>query len=433
MVVTDSSASLEHAPMTRFQVGAVLICMVLNLIDGFDVLAIAFAAPSLAKDWKLAPDALGVLLSAGLVGMTAGSILIAPLADRWGRRMMTLLTLLVVSIGMFSAAAASDTTQLGLARLFTGLGIGAMLPSINTIVAEYSSAERRELSLSVMSAGYPIGATLGGIAAIFISKTLGWRGIFVFGGVLSTVMVPLVLWRLPESLDFLFSKRPDGALDAANLLLDRLGRARLGALPEHKDAQVKRGLSDIVSGGLARSTLLLWLAFFMVMFCFYFVVSWTPKLLVEAGLPVNRGLSGGVLLNLGGIVGILMLGALSAKLGIFRLHTIALLAAAGSIAAFGMVSGALELAMLAALVVGFFIFTSMVGLYVITPSIYPTEVRNTGTGLAIGVGRCGAILSPILAGVLLKGGWKPAQAYIAFGLPALISAAAVTLLARTRR
>lgn len=426
--------SLEHSEMTRMQVGAVLICLVLNLIDGFDVLALAFAAPALSADWKLAPDVLGALMSAGLVGMTAGSILVAPLADRWGRRFMTLVTLVVVSVGMLAACASRSVPELAAARVLTGIGIGAMLPSINTLVAEYSSARRRELALSVMSTGYPIGAVLGGVAAILINERWGWRGIFFFGGALSALMLPLVLWRLPESLDFLLARRPKGALPAANALLRRLGRAELSALPERADAQrTATGVARLFGGALARATTLLWVAFFLVMFTFYFVVSWTPKLLVEAGLPVDSGISGGVLLNVGGVAGILLLGLYSARLGVFRLHAGALLASAAAITAFGLVSASLTLALLAAILVGVFLFSSMVGLYVITPSIYPTELRNTGTGLAIGIGRLGGIVSPYLAGVLLASGWKPSEAYLLFGLPTLLAAVAVLALARQRK
>jgi MFS family permease len=334
---------------------------------------------------------------------------------------------------MLLSAAVETAGQLAAARVFTGVGIGAMLPSINTLVAEYSSRERRELALSVMATGYPIGATIGGMAAIFVSARWGWRGIFVFGGALSTAMIPLVLWRLPESLDFLLTRRPSDALGSANALLRRFGRPALDALPELAHAEHKAGLRDLLRGGLGRPTALLWSAFFLVMFTFYFVVSWTPKLLVEAGLSVDRGLSGGVLLNLGGICGTLLLGVLSQRVGIFRLHTVALVATAAMIACFGVVSGSLQAALVAAVLVGLFLFTSMVGLYVITPSIYPTALRNTGTGLAIGIGRIGAIASPYLAGVLLATGWTPSQAYAAFGVPTLLAAAAVILLARADR
>lgn len=426
-------ATLDEGRMTGLQVGAVVICLVLNLIDGFDVLAIAFAAPMLAKDWQLPPDALGLLFSAGLFGMTAGSLALAPLADRWGRRAMTLLTLVLVSVGMLGSALAGGTGQMIATRALTGVGIGAMLPSINTMVAEYSSVRRRELALSIMSTGYPIGATLGGTAAIFVSAAFGWRGIFVLGALLSAVMIPLVLWRLPESLDFLLTRRPAGALESANALLSRLGRPALDALPPVSEGRTRAGLRDAMAGDLMRPTLLLWLTFFAVMFTFYFVLSWTPKLLVDAGLATGQGLSGGVLLNLGGIAGTLLLGFLSARLGIFRLHTLALVGATLAVAWFGLMSSSLQIALLAAVCVGFFLFVSMVGLYVIMPSVYPTEVRNTGTGLAIGVGRFGGILSPYLAGMLLAHGWQPADAYVLFGLPTLVAAFAVVLLARGQR
>jgi benzoate transport len=429
----DPRTAIEHAAMTRFQTVAVLICMVLNLIDGFDVLAIAFAAPLLSKDWQLSPEALGVLLSAGLAGMTAGSLLIAPLADRWGRRALTLLSLGVVSVGMLASAVVDDQLQMAVTRVLTGLGVGAMLPSLNTIVAEYSSARRRELALSIMSTGYPIGATLGGIAAIFIIDSFGWRGIFVLGGALSTLMIPLVMWRLPESLDFLLAKRPANALASANALLRKLGQAELDALPERTAAAQGARPQDLFAGTLARPTWLLWLAFFCVMSSFYFVLSWTPKLLVDAGLTPGRGLSGGVLVNIGGIAGTVLLGVLAARLGIVRLHTFAILAAAAAVSAFGLASGSLQVAFVLAPIVGLFLFISLVGLYVITPSIYPTEVRNTGTGFAIGVGRCGAIASPYLAGLLLSAGWSPDRAYMAFAVPLLVAAVAVTLLARVSR
>jgi benzoate transport len=426
----DPRTAIAHAPMTRFQVDAVLICLVLNLIDGFDVLAIAFAAPMLSKDWQLAPDALGALLSAGVAGMTAGSLLVAPLADRWGRRSMTLLSLGVVSVGMLASALTETQWQMAAMRFLTGIGIGAMLPCLNTIVAEYSSAKRRNLSLSIMATGYPIGATLGGLASIFIVAHFGWHGIFVFGGLLSTLMIPFVMWRLPESLDFLLTKRPAGALEGANAVLRRLGQAELSALPERTATVQSARPRDLVVGGYARPTLLLWLAFLCVMSTFYFVVSWTPKLLVDAGLATSKGLSGGVLLNVGGIAGTVSLGLLSMRFGIFRLHIAALLAATASISWFGLASGSLQAALVVAPIVGFFLFVSMVGLYVITPAIYPTEVRNTGTGLAIGLGRCGAIASPYAAGLLLSAGLAPQSVYAIFGLPVLIAAAAIALLAR---
>jgi benzoate transport len=426
------AAALERQRMTPFQIAAVAICTILNAIDGFDVLAISFAAPVLAGEWALPPGELGILFSSGLAGMTAGSLLIAPLADRIGRRWMTLASLIGVTVGMFLSAVAQNPGQLALTRVLTGLGIGAMLPSLTTVVAEYSSTRRRELSISVWATGYPVGATLGGMGAVFVVNRFGWRGIFVLGGLLSLAMIPIVIWRLPESLAFLATRRPRGALERINLLLRRVGRQEIDQVPEPPAAQARARARDVVRGRLGAHSAALWSAFFCVMMSFYFVLSWTPKLLVDAGLRAEQGISGGVLLNLGGIAGALGLGLLAARIGPFRIVALTMVAGALSVALFGLFAHGLALAMTLALIVGYLIFGSMVGLYSIMPAVYPTEVRNTGSGLSVGVGRIGAIVSPLVAGLLLDGGWSGSSTYVLFALPLLVAGAATFFLGRMR-
>jgi benzoate transport len=429
----DPAWTIEHQPMTRFQTAAVAICTVLNGIDGFDVLAISFAAPLLSAEWRLTPEGLGWLFSSGLVGMTAGSLLIAPLADRLGRRWMTLASLLTVTVGMLASAMTRNTAELALARVVTGLGIGAMLPSLATVVAEYSSRRRRELAVSVMSTGYPVGATLGGIAAVFIVQGFGWRGIFVFGGLLSLAMLPVVLWGLPESLAFLITRRPPDALRRVNLLLRRLGREPVERVPETPGDERRSTIRDVVRGRLGASSAALWTAFVCVMLSFYFVLSWTPKLLVDAGLRPGQGISGGVLLNVGGIAGGIVLGLLAARVGPFRLVSLTMLAGALAVTTFGWLGQTLLPAMGLALVVGYFLFGSMIGLYAIMPSVYPAAVRNTGAGLSIGVGRIGAIVAPYTAGLLLQAGWSSSATYVVFAAPLVLAAASTYALSRLRR
>jgi MFS family permease len=283
-----------------------------------------------------------------------------------------------------------------------------------------------------MSTGYPIGATLGGLGAVFLVGNFGWRGIFVFGGLLSLAMIPIVIWRLPESLAFLATRRPRGALERINLLLRRVGRPAIDQIPEPRATQARARARDIVRGRLGAHSAALWSAFFCVMMSFYFVLSWTPKLLVDAGLRAEAGISGGVLLNLGGIAGALGLGLLAARVGPFRIVALTMAAGAVSVALFGLFAHGLALAMALAVVVGYLIFGSMVGLYSIMPSVYPTEVRNTGAGLSIGIGRVGGIVSPFVAGVLLESGWSGSSTYVLFALPLLAAGAATLLLERMR-
>jgi benzoate transport len=428
-MASDELQALDERPMTGFQISAVAICVFLMMIDGFDVLAISFTAPVFAKEWKLGPEQIGLLISAGLAGMTAGSLFIAPLADRLGRRWMILLSLVVVTIGMLAAAFSRSHVELAVIRLFTGLGIGAMLASINTIVAEYSSGKYRPLALGINAAGYPIGATIGGVGAAIIIALAGWRGVFVMGAVVSALAIPLVLWRLPESLAFLFLQRSARQLERINALLQRLGRPALDAVPA-TTKQRSASTKEVIGGRLLAPTLLLWAAFFCVMLAFYFVMNWTPKLLVDAGLSPTQGVSGAVLLNVGGIVGTVLLGAMASRFGIYRLLIAYMVIAALVMPFFGLLGSSSSLGVLIAmaLVLGYFLFACMGGLYTVIAAIYPTEVRNTGTGFAIGMGRFGAVVGPYLAGWLLGRHWTVPQIYTTFGLALLLAAGLMALL-----
>ena len=417
---------LDQAPMTSFQWLAVAICTMLIMLDGFDVLVMAFTAASVSAEWGLSGKQLGLLFSAGLFGMAAGSLFVAPLGDRFGRQPITLLCLVVVTLGMLASAAAQSPWQLALLRGLTGVGIGGMLASVGVIAAEYASGKWRSSCVALQATGYPIGATLGGLAAAWLLTHYGWRSVFVFGGVMSALMIPVVLWRLPESVDFLIARRPARALDKLNRLLGRMAQPRLAELPAHAQAAVRGNtVAALFRGPLALKTTMIWAGFFLLMFSFYFSLSWTPKLLVSVGLSTQQGVTGGVLLNLGGIVGGSLFGALAVRMRLARLAVVSLVAAAVATGAFALTSGSLGLAFGVAFLVGMCLFASMAGLYALVPATYPPAVRVTGMGWAIGIGRAGAILSPLTAGLLLDGGWQPFTLYYLFALPLAVAAVAV--------
>jgi MFS family permease len=300
-----------------------------------------------------------------------------------------------------------------------------MLASINVITAEYSSDKWRSTAISIQVIGYPIGATIGGsIAAVLIAQH-GWRSAFLFGAIASLVMIPIVIWRLPESMDFLLAKQPSRALDRLNALLRSMKQATVSQLPELAtiDRQYARGnpVQRLFVGGLARSTILIWLAFFLLMFNFYFVLSWTPKLLVAAGLSNQQGITGGVLLNVGGIIGGALFGFLSSKLRLKRLTAAYLVITAAALVLFGLFAPQLDMAFTIAVLIGAFIFGSMAGLYALAPRIYPAAIRTTGMGWSIGIGRIGAILAPTIVGVLIDAGWKTADLYYVFSIPLIVA------------
>ena len=423
---SDPRQALRDSSMTSFQLVVVVICAVLNMVDGFDVLAMSFTAPLIAREWGVPPATLGVLLSAGLVGMGAGALFISPIADVIGRRAVVILSTIIMSAGMFASAATTGVLELWLCRFVTGLGIGGVLASGNTLLAEYAPTRWRDFVISTMVIGYPVGAIIGGSIFAVLVSLYGWRSAFVFGGLCSTVLVPLIFLYLPESLDFILSRRRDDTLKQVNAVLKRLGRTALTALPvlprEETDTKAVIGVFE---PRFIKSTLLIVASFFMLMFSFYFVVSWTPKNLADLGFTVEQGIFALVLLNLGGIFGGLSFGYFARWSSARTLAPYMLTALFFAIVAFGMLRSGLVPMMATAFVVGFFLMGSMASLYIIVPYVYPPKVRNTGTGLAIGIGRVGAMVGPYLAGLLIAAGWDRVAYYSVLALPVLISALAV--------
>jgi benzoate transport len=410
--------------MSRFQVVAVAICCGLNMLDGFDVLVVAFTAASISAEWKLAGAQLGILLSAGLLGMSIGSLLLAPFGDRFGRRPIILTCLCLMSIGMLLSAGAPDIRALAALRVVTGIGIGGMLAAMNVITAEYASDRWRSTAMSAQATGYPIGATIGGMIAALLIARSGWRSVYVFGGAVSLLMIPIVLKGLPESMDFLISKRPKDALAKLNALLRRMGHAEIRALPERGPVQrrdERAALVQLLSGSKAIVTIGSWGAFFLVMMAFYFVLSWTPKLLVSAGMSAGQGITGGVLLNVGGILGGILFGLISARMALGRMIIGCLLTTGALLVLFGTFATTLGPALWIATALGASIFGCMIGLYALAPLLYSASTRTTGMGWAIGIGRIGGIAAPALAGVLVDLGWRNGPIYYLFALPLLLA------------
>jgi benzoate transport len=415
--------------MSALQTIAVTACIVLNMLDGFDVLTMAFTAARLAHEWQLNGKELGMLLSAGLIGMGAGSILIAPLGDKLGRRKLILFCLCIIGSGMLASAFTQHVTQLAVARLYTGLGIGGMVASITVIAGEYASNKWRSTSIVMQHTGYAVGAAIGGVIAGYLLSVGGWRSVFAFGGIATLLAIPMAFAVLPESIDFLLAKRPADALTKINQTLVKMKRAPIAALPtaiaDTIAAEAWEGWSALLKRPLLPRTLALWLAFFFVIGSYYFVASWTPKLLVESGLSAEQGITGGVLLNLGGIVGSSLFGLLAARFGLRPLLVATLLGGALLMVGFGASIMSLKIGMGIAVLLGAALTASVAGLYALSLTLYPSPIRTTGIGFAAGIGRIGGMLSPITVGVLLDIGWTIPNLYFLFLLPMAGAAVAV--------
>jgi benzoate transport len=427
----DPSEIIAAERMGAFQIAAVVICILLNAVDGFDVLSISFASPGIAADWGVDRAALGLVLSMELIGMAVGSVLIGGVADRIGRRPVIILCLLIMAAGMIAAAFAHDVVSLSAYRMLTGLGIGGMLASVNAMVAEYASDKHRHLCVTIMAAGFPIGAVAGGAVASQLLNQYSWHAVFLLGAGFTLVLLPIVLVMLPESISFLARARPKRALERINATLKRMGHETVASLPDLAGAETKRrvGLFSKRWFGLI---LLLTVAYFAHIMAFYYILKWIPKIVVDMGYAPP--LAGGVLVwaNVGGAIGAIFLGLLSQRFNVKGLVIGALVLSIGMLVVFGRgYDTLLELSLVAA-VTGFCTNAAVVGLYALMASYLPTELRAGGTGFVIGVGRGGAALGPIVAGIMFASGATLLQVSIAMAGGSALALAALILLRKPK-
>jgi benzoate transport len=414
--------------MSRIQMVVVAITIGLNALDGFDVLSISFASPGIAREWNIDRAALGLVLSMELIGMGLGSILLGGVADQFGRRRTLLGCLLVMTLGMFMATQANGVYELSAWRVFTGLGIGGMLAAINAVAAEFSSSRRLSLNVSLMAIGYPIGAVVGGSIAALLLRGGDWRAVFQFGAAATAAFVPLVFWLVPESISWLCERQPPGALARVNRGLIRMGHAPVAELPLIPVQVRKRSVAEIFDPRWLRVTVLLTLAYFLHVTTFYFVVKWVPKIVVDMGFSPASAAGVLVWANVGGATGGAVLGLVSLRLGLKPLTIFVLAMSTVMVVVFGRGQTTLAQLSLVCAATGFFTNGAIVGIYGILAKAFPTQLRATGTGFAVGLGRAGAILGPSVGGFLFRAGYSLEFVAIAMGSGSLVAAIALWLL-----
>jgi benzoate transport len=404
--------------MTARQIAAIAVCVGLNMLDGFDVLVMSFTAAGVSAEWKLSGAELGMLLSAGLVGMALGSLFLAPRADRFGRRSIVMTSVLIVSVGMLLSGMARSTLELGALRVLTGVGIGGILANATVLVAEHASSTWRNTASYLYTSGYSIGGTLGGAIAALLIARFGWRSAFEFGAVASFAMLPIAYWRLPESLAKV-KAAPTAAVAIAPAATARAARAP-GAAPAARGS-----IRRLFAPELARSTGLIWIAFFFMMAGYYFVFSWTPKLLTASGLTAQQGITSGVLLSLGGIFGTVLFAFIARVIAVRRLISFCLIVASALMGVFALSTHLALVGLMTGVALGAMSTSAMAGFYALTPALYTADLRATGMGWGIGIGRIGAILAPLATGALVDRGWHSVELYSAFAGTFLIAALAL--------
>lgn len=438
MTQTSLRESIDSRPMSRYQWFVVALATVLMGLDGYDVQAMAFTANPVSTDLDLTGTELGLLLSGGLIGMALGAIWVGPFADRFGRRRMLMIAMIINAAGLFLSASASSMPELMTWRVITGLGVGGILTSGTVLVSEYSNAKYRGLCMSIYAAGYPVGATLGGLAAIPLIGNFGWEAVFLLGGAVTVLAVIFVWLKMPESLDFLGARATsaqaagDGSEQRrAEDIAARMGITGPVVLENYdsSDAEVpgssKNSYAALFSRENRRGTLLLWAMFCIVMFGFYFANTWTPQLLTEVGFSTEEGIFGGIMLMIGGTIGAVLYGVFASRWDVRRVQALFALGSGVMFIVFINATAWLPAALVAGVLLGMIINGCISGIYTIAPMTYAPRLRSTGVGVALGVGRTGAIVAPIAVGALLDLGATPASLYTGAGIVVALAAVVV--------
>jgi AAHS family 4-hydroxybenzoate transporter-like MFS transporter len=410
-----------------FQWSVAIWCAVLVTLDGFDNSAMNYVAPVLARAWSVNVPSFGPVFGAGLFGLMLGALGSGLLADRHGRKLVILTSTLIFSVFALSTSLAQSIDQLYVLRFLTGLGVGGLMPNAIALTAEYAPRRIRSTVIAIMFLGFPLGAGGGGFLGAQLIPMFGWQSLFILGGLLPLILLPVAIYVLPESIRFLVTHDGQPARIAA--LLNRLsGTAEFNGTETFTIAE--RSLPGftvrhLLNQGRAINTVLLWITFFCNLLVIYYLNSWLPTVLTDAGVPLATALRLGGTSAWGGIVSTLILGPVVDRYGAPGIVTALYLFAAFFVFAIGL-SGA-NVVMLAITIAGcgMCVIGGQSFINVLSAVLYPTAIRSTGVGWALGVGRVGAIVGPVLGGILLAEHFRPRNLFFTIAVPALVSAASM--------
>lgn len=421
---------IDNGKWTSFQTATVLICGVVTLVDGFDAQSIGFVAPVLAKEWGATPAAFGPVFSASLVGMMTGALSLGPVADRFGRKLAAILA--VAFMGVFTLATMTCTSieSLLVIRFLTGVGLGGALPNCVALSGEYAPARWRATAIGAMFCGFPLGAMLGGLLAARIIPAFGWKSVFLVGGIIPLILIPVLAILLPESIRYLVARRkqPARILTLLRKIEPNVQATESSNFTIRETTSDGVAISELFSHGRLLGTLLLWVSFFANLLLYYFLINWPPLLLQQAGLSLSNAILLTALLNFGGILGTIVFARSLDRTGNSRILVWAFVGCTVFTIVLGYAGANIPVLIGTVFIVGFCANGALNNLSAVAANLYPTNIRATGIGWGLGFGRVGSIAGPMIGSWLLLAKVELAHLFSIIALPSLFAAVAMFVL-----
>ncbi|MBA1264614.1 MFS transporter [Stutzerimonas stutzeri] len=423
---------IDNARFNQFHWLVMCLCALLLIFDGYDLFIYGVVLPVIMQEWGLTPLQAGALGSYALFGMMFGALIFGTLADRIGRKKGIAICFVLFSAATVLNGFASTPTEFGIFRFLAGLGCGGLMPNVVALMNEYAPKKLRSTLVAIMFSGYSLGGMFSAGLGIYMLPRFGWEAMF-FAAAVPLLLLPVILWKLPESVGFLVRQ---GRTDEARELLQKIQPKRTFTADDVLELAETKGKSasviELFRGGRLLGTLSIWVAFFCCLLMVYALGSWLPKLMANAGYSLGSSLSFLLALNFGGMFGAILGGWLGDRFNLAKVVVVFFAVSVVSISLLGFKTPTPVLYSLIT-IAGATVIGTQILLYACAAQFYGLSIRSTGLGWASGIGRNGAIVGPLLGGALLGINLPLQLNFIAFAIPGVIAALAMTLFVVSKR
>lgn len=427
----DITELIDRCPFGRLQIRIIILCGLVALLDGFDLLAIGVAAPAMAGPLHIAPNQFGFLFSAALFGLMLGAFGLGRIADRYGRRRVLIGATATFGVFTLCTASAATLQQILLFRFLAGVGFGGAMPSFISLAAEYTPRSKRQTVIGLLWTGVPLGGVMVGLLGARLIDAVAWQSLFYIGGILPLVLSIVMIQALPDSIEFLVMRGAPwrnirDLLIRINPTLHIASGCQFVTKSERSQGEP---VWQLFSAGRACGTVLLWASYFVTFLMVATSGAWTPTLLQRAGISGAQSSVALALFALGSVFGTPLAGLLVSRFAARNVLPTALVGSAMTLTAVGQASQSIALVVVLLGFAGFFLGVASSGLIALAPLWYSTAIRSTGVGWAMGFGRLGSFVGPLAISLLIDRGLQIRDGFAALGAPALCAALCTSLMA----